>query len=298
MAKTSVKEKVLHILHEHRGTYYSGQELAEQLTVSRTAVWKAINGLREEGYHISGSTKLGYTMDVTTDILSSDAILNGLTQEANAFYQLQCLATVDSTNNAVREQGVQGTAEGLCVIAEEQTAGRGRKGRAFYSPDATGLYLSILLRPSLSFQDATLITTAAAVAGAKACEAANDMLSSGDVQIKWVNDLFLYGKKISGILTEAFLSMETGELDYAIMGIGFNLCPPKDGWPDNISHVAGSLFDKECPSGTRNLMASTFLNEFYKIYHLLPDVGYMKEYRDRQLAMGKEVYLLLSLIHI
>ncbi len=292
MAKTSVKEKVLHILHEHRGTYYSGQELAEQLTVSRTAVWKAINGLREEGYHISGSTKLGYTMDVTTDILSSDAILNGLTQEANAFYQLQCLATVDSTNNAVREQGVQGTAEGLCVIAEEQTAGRGRKGRAFYSPDATGLYLSILLRPSLSFQDATLITTAAAVAGAKACEAANDMLSSGDVQIKWVNDLFLYGKKISGILTEAFLSMETGELDYAIMGIGFNLCPPKDGWPDNISHVAGSLFDKECPSGTRNLMASTFLNEFYKIYHLLPDVGYMKEYRDRQLAMGKEVYLL------
>lgn len=292
MAKTSVKEKVLHILHEHRGTYYSGQELAEQLTVSRTAVWKAINGLREEGYHISGSTKLGYTMDVTTDILSSDAILNGLTQEANAFYQLQCLATVDSTNNAVREQGVQGTAEGLCVIAEEQTAGRGRKGRAFYSPDATGLYLSILLRPSLSFQDATLITTAAAVAGAKACEAANDMLSSGDVQIKWVNDLFLYGKKISGILTEAFLSMETGELDYAIMGIGFNLCPPKDGWPDNISHVAGSLFDKECPSGTRNLMASTFLNEFYKIYHLLPDVGYMKEYRSRQLAMGKEVYLL------
>lgn len=127
MAKTSVKEKVLHILHEHRGTYYSGQELAEQLTVSRTAVWKAINGLREEGYHISGSTKLGYTMDVTTDILSSDAILNGLNQEANAFYQLQCLATVDSTNNAVREQGVQGTAEGLCVIAEEQTAGRGRK---------------------------------------------------------------------------------------------------------------------------------------------------------------------------
>lgn len=292
MAKTSVKEKVLHILHEHRGTYYSGQELAEQLTVSRTAVWKAINGLREEGYHISGSTKLGYTMDVTTDILSSDAILNGLNQEANAFYQLQCLATVDSTNNAVREQGVQGTAEGLCVIAEEQTAGRGRKGRAFYSPDATGLYLSILLRPSLSFQDATLITTAAAVAGAKACEVANDMLSAGDVQIKWVNDLFLHGKKISGILTEAFLSMETGELDYAIMGIGFNLCPPKDGWPDNISHVAGSLFDKECPSGTRNLMASTFLNEFYKIYHLLPDVGYMKEYRSRQLAMGKEVSLL------
>ena len=292
MAKTSVKEKVLHILHEHRGTYYSGQELAEELQVSRTAVWKAINGLREEGYHISGSTKLGYTMDVTTDILSSDAILNGLTQEANAFYQLQCLTTVDSTNNAVREQGVQGAAEGLCVIAEEQTAGRGRKGRAFYSPDATGLYLSILLRPSLSFQDATLITTAAAVAGAKACEAANDMLSSGDVQIKWVNDLFLHGKKISGILTEAFLSMETGELDYAIMGIGFNLCPPKDGWPEAISHVAGSLFDKECPSGTRNIMASTFLNEFYKIYDLLPDVRYMKEYRSRQLAMGKEVYLL------
>ena len=292
MAKISVKEKVLYILHEHRGTYYSGQELAEKFDVSRTAVWKAINQLREDGYCISGSTKLGYTMDASTDILSNDAILNGLTQEAKAFYQLQCLTTIDSTNNAAREQGVQGVTEGLCIVAEEQTAGRGRKGRSFYSPDATGLYLSILLRPNLSVQDATLITTAAAVAGAKACEVANSALSSGDVQIKWVNDLFLNGKKISGILTEAFLSMETGDLDYAIMGIGFNLCPPKDGWPDNIAQVAGSLFDKECPGGTRNLLAATFMNEFYRVYGRLPDVSYMKEYRQRQLALGKEVSLL------
>lgn len=292
MAKSSVKERVLHILHQHRGTYYSGQELAETLEVSRTAVWKAINQLREAGYNISGSTKLGYTMDAATDILSDDAIMNKLTEEAKSFYQLQCLKTIDSTNNAVREQGVQGVTEGLCIVAEEQTAGRGRKGRSFYSPDATGLYLSILLRPNLSVQDATLITTAAAVAGAKACEVANSALSSGDVQIKWVNDLFLNGKKISGILTEAFLSMETGDLDYAIMGIGFNLCPPKDGWPDNIAQVAGSLFDKECPGGTRNLLAATFMNEFYRIYGQLPDVSYMKEYRRRQLALGKEVSLL------
>ena len=292
MAKSSVKERVLHILHEHRGTYYSGQELAEELQVSRTAVWKAINQLREAGYNISGSTKLGYTMDAATDILSDDAIMNGLSEDAKSFYRLQCLKSIDSTNNAVREQGVQGAAEGLCMVAEEQTAGRGRKGRSFYSPDATGLYLSILLRPNLSIQGATLITTAAAVAGAKACEAANSTLSSGDVQIKWVNDLFLNEKKISGILTEAFLSMETGALDYAIMGIGFNLCPPKGGWPEAISRVAGSLFHEECPSGIRNLLAATFMNEFYRIYDQLPDVGYMKEYRQRQLALGKEVSLL------
>lgn len=292
MAKSSVKERVLHILHQHRGTYYSGQELAETLEVSRTAVWKAINQLREAGYNISGSTKLGYTMDAATDILSDDAIMNELTEEAKSFYQLQCLKTIDSTNNAIQERGVQGVAEGLCIVAEEQTAGRGRKGRSFYSPDATGLYLSILLRPNLSVQDATLITTAAAVAGAKACEVANSSLSSGDIQIKWVNDLFLKGKKISGILTEAFLSMETGDLDYAIMGIGFNLCPPKGGWPEAISQVAGSLFDKECPGGTRNLLAATFMNEFYMIYRQLPDVSYMAEYRQRQLALGKEVSLL------
>ena len=292
MAKISTKEKVLNLLDTTRGVYYSGQELAAKLGVSRTAIWKAINSLREEGYSIEGSTKLGYALAKETDVLSADTIRTLLNEEALAFYDVNCTALIDSTNAYLRTQGLDNACEGTCMIAEEQTAGRGRKGRSFYSPNSTGLYLSVLLRPKLSVEDSVLITTAAAVAAVKACEATNDSLNEGDVKIKWVNDLFVRSKKFCGILTEANFSMETHGFDFAVLGIGFNLAPPVGGWPEEIKNIAGSLFEEKSAPGSRNKLAANFLNEFLPIYKNLPNVTYLEEYRKRSLAIGKTVKVL------
>lgn len=292
MAKVSVKDKVLEMLDGHKGTYYSGQDLAEQLQVSRTAIWKAITNLRNEGYEIEGSTKLGYCMAENTDVLHKEKIQKSLSKEAQRFYRVETVKTIDSTNLAVRERGICGEAEGLCIVAEEQTAGKGRRGKSFASPKTTGVYLSILLRPQLSFEKSVLITTAAAAAAARACEQVNENLAEKEVQIKWVNDLFLNNRKICGILTEGFLSMETRGLDYAVMGIGFNLCPPEQGWPEEIEGIAGSLFEERYPAGSRNRLVSAFLNEFLPYYQNLEERAFLEEYRSRQLAMDKDVVVL------
>ncbi len=287
------KDRILELLHQNRGAYISGQELADTLQVSRTAIWKAITSLREEGYEICGSTKNGYLLAEKTDLLNSEVIASGLSEEARAFYQITCVDVTESTNNDLRVQGLAGAIEGTTLIAAKQTAGKGRKGRAFYSPDISGLYLSIILRPDMAMEDAVLITTATAVAAARACEETNTALSAYDIGIKWVNDLFLSGKKFCGILTEAFLSMETGGLDYAVMGIGFNLTSPKDGWPEGISDVATSLFQTgEDYVGARNELSIHFLEEFYHIYKTLPKVDYLEEYRRRQLALGHLVHVM------
>lgn len=291
MARYTVKEQVLNILHMHKGTYYSGQELAEALDVSRTAVWKAINKLREEGYKIEGSTRNGYAMASDTDILNVNEISEGLAGEARKFYRVTCVEKIDSTNIACRKLGEDGEPEGACVVASKQTAGRGRRGRRFESPDMTGVYLSILLRPDMPISDSVHITTAAAVAAAKACETLEG-IDPGDVSIKWVNDLFIRDRKFAGILTEASISVENGKLDYAVMGIGFNLSEPVGGWPEELSGIAGSLYEGEYPVGCRNQLVSAFLQEFYQVYSSLPDVTYLDEYRNRQLAIGKTVKVL------
>lgn len=326
MARITTKDKVLELLNANAGKFYSGQELADELGISRTAIWKAVTTLREEGYNIEGSTKLGYAMSADTDIMSSAAIMSSLNDKAKKFYSVEAVKTIDSTNTVVKARGLEGGKEGLCIAAMEQTAGRGRRGRSFYSPDSTGLYMSVLLRPDLSLSDAVLITTAAAVAAAKACDkvkgealdAINEKLKAevpkksddknnndkklenagnqddeNGVQIKWVNDLFLNGRKFCGILTEANLSVESNAFEFAVLGIGFNLLVPKGGWPDEIKNIAGSLFEAdECPAGTRNRLAAEFLNEFLDIYEKLPDVSYLDEYRARSLAIGRDVDVL------
>ena len=290
MAKIKVKDQILSTLNENKGTYYSGQDLADKLSVSRTAVWKAIERLREEGFSIVGSTNLGYALDEKTDILDKASIESMLSKEALSFYRLECVKEIGSTNDAVKERGLL-EAEGLCIVAESQTKGKGRRGRSFFSPDSTGLYLSVLLKPTLSFSDAILITTAASVAAIKACYETNTSLKEDELGIKWVNDIFLNGKKISGILTEGSLSMETGLLDFAVLGIGFNLCPPKEGWPSEIEGIAGSLFE-EPVNDSRNKLTAAFLNHFLPIYKKLPGTDYLSDYRKHQLAIGKTVRVL------
>ena len=156
-----VKDRVLAALEASRGTYLSGQALAQQLQVSRNAVWKAISQLRESGYPIQAVSHRGYCLDVDSPLLSPQSIARHLTVPG---LQVEVAQTVSSTNTLLRQRAEEGAPEGLVLAAVEQTAGKGRQGHSFFSPPDTGLYLSLLLRPKLSAQDALLLTTCAAAA--------------------------------------------------------------------------------------------------------------------------------------
>ena len=294
MKKKAVKDEVLELLSSRPGAAFSGAALAERLGISRAAVWKAVNVLRSAGYPISGTPNRGYALDAEYDLLNVAGIEAVLTREAAEFYQLNLFSVIDSTNTALVAAGRAGAAEGTVYVAEAQTAGKGRMGRSFYSPQGTGIYISVLLRPTFPAGDALYITTMAAVAAAWAAEEVQRHfgMEVSPVSIKWVNDLFIRGRKFVGILTEADFDVETGGLSQAVMGIGFDLCPPEGGWPENVAAVAGSLFEKKQPAGARALLTAHFLNEFYSLYTALPDHSFVREYRDRSLVLGQTVEVL------
>lgn len=186
----TVKEHILALLDSRKGEYLSGEDIAGQLSVTRSAVWKAIKSLQTEGYSIQAVTNKGYSLSAQTDILSAAAVSRYLDARGQKL-SLEVFKSVVSTNEMVKTLASGGEAEGKVILAEEQTAGRGRKGRPFFSPSGTGIYMSILLRPKLSAADATLLTTSAAVAVALAIESVSGL----STQIKWVNDVFMNGKR-------------------------------------------------------------------------------------------------------
>jgi len=169
------------------------------------------------------------------------------------------------------------------MIAAAQTEGRGRLGRTFYSPDGTGLYMSILLRPTISANEALFITTAAAVAVCHAIERVSDRTA----RIKWVNDIFCDDKKVCGILTEAALDPETGGLSYAVLGIGVNVCDPQGGFPDELCRIAASVFGQR--EGDRCQLAAAIIDEFFAEYATLSEGRFIEEYRARSMLCGRQI---------
>lgn len=285
----STKEQLLTLFENNKGTYLSGEEIAEKLSVSRSAVWKAVKGLRNEGYSIDAVTNKGYSLSVKTDILSVQGIQKYLKPICSNL-NIEVLPSLDSTNNFAREKAVLGMPEGYVVIANTQTNGKGRKGREFFSPSNTGIYMSLVLRPShCSLKQATKLTTMAAVA---VCEAI-EIVSNEKAQIKWVNDVYVKGKKVCGILTEASLGLEDNFLDYAIIGIGVNVSLPIDGFPKEIQNIAGAVFENAQNDG-KNRIAAEILNRFMSYYTVLPKVNYIEEYRSRNFVIGKEILVNLS----
>lgn len=276
------KQQLLAYLEAHRGEYLSGETLAQQLHISRTAVWKGINALKEAGYGIQAVRNRGYCLDTEQDKLS----LSGLTANLDE-YGMSCQPEIQdcvtSTNALVRERAAAGAPEGLVILANRQTAGRGRLGRTFYSPPDTGLYLSLLLHPQETLPvQAARITTMAALAACQAIEAVTDQTP----QIKWVNDIFIDGKKVCGILTEGSFNLETGQLDDVVVGVGFNVYPPAGGFPPEIAEIADSILQKQ-HSGTKNKLAAAFLNFFFQIYREEND--YAPAYRARSMVIGKPI---------
>ena len=283
----TTKEKLLALLEDSKGTFFSGEEIARTLQVSRAAVWKAVNALREDGYTIDAATNKGYRLSPDSDILSPQGIRRFLKPEYRDL-DLTVLPTAPSTNALVREKANQGRPEGCVIIACEQTDGRGRYGRQFFSPVDSGVYLSLLLRPTTySPQQATCLTAAAAAAMCQAIEA----VTGQQPGIKWVNDIFLHGKKVCGILTEAAVGLETGTLNYMVLGAGVNLYPPVKGFPEEIRPIAGSVLERSCPEA-KNRLVGEFLNRFWDFYTHPECRTYLEDYRARSLAIGRNVTVL------
>ncbi len=287
MDKVTTKESVLALFEEQRGAYFSGEEIAVRLAVSRAAVWKAVNSLRKEGYEIDAVPNKGYCLAVDTDMLSAQGIEKYLDEEGQKT-KLCVLPEAESTNTLLREKANNGFPEGTVVLASTQTKGRGRRGRSFYSPADTGLYLSILLRPDgMTPNQAVKITTMAAVA---VCEAVEE-ISGKETWIKWVNDIYQEGRKISGILTEASISMENGSVEYVILGIGVNVYPPKEGFPEEIKETAGAVFEEKQQDG-KNRLAAQIINHFFEEYRKTDRTDYVEKYRAKSLVVGKKITVL------
>lgn len=281
------KEKLLTLFEENKGIYFSGEEIAEKLSVSRTAVWKAANSLRKDGYQIHAVPNKGYCLSEDTDILSVQGIRKYLKPVCSDL-ELTVLQEADSTNSVLREKAAAGACAGCTIIANTQTRGRGRIGRSFFSPSDTGLYMSILLRPShCSAQKARKYTTIAAVAACEAIEA----LSEKKARIKWVNDIYIEEKKVGGILTEASVGLEDGFLDYVILGIGMNVYSPKNGFPKELQEIAGVVFNEHKNDG-KNHLAAEFLNYFISFCLTSGQSSCLENYRKRSLVIGKEIIVL------
>lgn len=278
-------DTVLDLLWENPDRYISGEELARRLGISRSAVWKSVKQLRSEGYEIDSVTRRGYRLSSGSDVLSARGIERHL---KNRTLRVECYQSVTSTNTLLKERANNGAPHGLVLAAGHQTQGRGRMGRQFYSPADTGLYMSLLLRPERSAAESTLITAAAAVAVAESVEA----ISGLETRIKWVNDVLIAGKKISGILTEASVDWESGTADYVVVGIGVNTRLPKDDFPEELRSIAGAVFDGRGVPELRCTLAAAILDRLMELYDDLGSEECYRAYLDRSVVLGAEVNLL------
>ncbi len=223
--------------------------------------------------------------EMHSDVVSERFIKQEIA-DFNFFPDVESFMTVDSTNNLLKSYAERGIVSDTVVIAESQTAGRGRLGRTFYSPDGMGIYFSLLLHPKKQITSCTDITTMAAVAEVLAIESILKITPA----IKWVNDIYYNNKKVSGILAEAKVNADTGVPEYVILGVGINIYTPENGFPEDIAQVAGALLpdNKEIPN-LKNRLVAGFLINFLKLYNNLPDKSYMDIYREKCFCIGKNV---------
>jgi len=278
----STKKYILELFETRRGQSISGSHIADKLSITRNAVWKAVKELEKDGYKIAASTKKGYCFCESNDILSAEGMLPFLTAKQA---EIAVYPSLESTNTTAKQLAISGAKHGTIVIADHQTGGRGRYNRNFFSPSGHGIYMSFILRPTQPNWAAPLFTVYAAVSVCKAIETT----TSKTPQIKWVNDIFLDGKKICGILTEAVTDFESGNMQWVVVGIGINFTTPSVGFPDDIRHTAGSIFSYEKPNITRNYIAAEISNRILSF-----DDGYdseimLDEYRKRLMMLGRRV---------
>lgn len=274
-----LRDALLRQLEQSKDKYVSGAQLAQSLGVSRNAVWKAANSLRARGHKIDSQTNRGYRLQKDSDLLSAQGITLALEGAASAL-QVCVLETVDSTNDEAKRRVAAGELGEMLIAASHQSAGRGRKGRSFFSPADSGVYMSFALRPSLSLERSLCITAAASVAVAQTIQE----LCGADARIKWVNDVYVGGKKVCGILTEAITTFEDAAAQCIIVGIGLNVTTAV--FPKEISETAGSL---PC-AVSRNALCAGIANRLCAFAADLNDRSFISYYREYSLVLGERIY--------
>lgn len=283
----SVKSDVLAMLEKQRGNYFSGEQLAEKLHVSRAAVWKAVGVLKKEGYGILATPNRGYCLQEDSDVLSGESIRNYLPEEYRAIH-MEVYRETTSTNTLAKQAANAGGEAPAVYVAEMQTAGRGRRGRSFLSVPGGNLCMSFLLKPELAAGEAVLITTAACVAVQRAIRKVTGIIC----EIKWVNDLYYQGKKVCGILTEAVTDCETGIVDCVIPGIGINFNIAPEQFPEEIKEIAGALYNGDKRNFvTRSQLAAEIITQIFYVLPELPTRAFLKEYKEHSMVLGKQIFV-------
>lgn len=283
----STKNRILELLEQQRGESISGEHLAGVLGISRNAVWKAIKELQKDGYNIVAVTNKGYCLSAENDIISIPGIKPFLS-ERSQFYanKIQVHKSLESTNKTAKEMAVAGAEHGTIIISDCQTMGRGRYSRNFFSPSGGGLYMSIVLRPeAMHFKNPTSVTAFAAVSVCEAIES----ISTKVPRIKWVNDIFIDGKKVCGILTEAVTDFESGGLDWVVLGIGINVHTRTEDFPCDLQSIATSIYPDEKMSGVRNRLSAEIINRILGFETLPSETEIFEKYKKRLMVLGKKI---------
>lgn len=282
-----MRKTIVDFLKNGKDKFVSGEEIAKKLGVSRAAVWKHIQELRKTGYKISSSEHNGYHLQEVPDLLMPSEIQTDLKTEIigkNISYHI----TTDSTNRIAKELAHDGAADGTVVIAEEQTGGKGRLGRSFFSPKYKSILMSIILKPNFLPHDAPKCTLMTAVA------VANAMIRFGlKPAIKWPNDLLYDKRKIVGILTE--ISAEMSRINYIVIGIGINVNIDREEFPDDLQDIAASLSEMKGETVPRIDFLKALLEEFDKIYIEAVHNGFdeiLNQWRKYNITLGKKIRVL------
>jgi len=289
------KEQVLRLL-QSGGEYVSGESISETLGITRAAVWKAVDALRRDGYDVESRKSRGYRLVAAPDRLGETEIRARLGETERVGRTLLCYDRIDSTNSCLKRAASEDAPDGTVAVADEQTGGRGRRGRSFLSPAGKGVYLSALLRPPLEPNRLLPLTGFVAVAMCSAVERAAGVRP----RIKWTNDLVLNGKKLCGILTELSVEGESGALQYVIIGVGVNVSQTREDFAGELENIASSLAIETGRRISRAALAAAMIEELDRMYAALL-VGdtkpYLDAYRRDCLTIGREVQLLWQDVH-
>ena len=257
-----MKSEILHLLR-HADGYVSGQQLCETFGVSRTAVWKVINQLKEEGYVIDSVQNKGYRITEYPDIITASEIESLLLDDSGNMQgicrHIQYFDKTDSTNNQAKLAAEKNAPEGTLFVAECQTGGRGRRGKTWESPAGSGIWMSLLLRPDISPESASMLTLVLAVA---MVDAINEEVQDAKCYVKWPNDIVLNKKKVCGILTE--MSAEMDYIHYVVIGMGINVNTTE--FDDSIKATASSLYLETGDHLKRSRIVAAFSESFAKYY--------------------------------
>lgn len=262
--------------------WVSGESIAQQLGMTRTAIWKSIKKLESQGHLINSVRGKGYQY-----VEGAKISVAGINKYSKYDVELKVFDTIDSTNVYAREKLSSGEiTQNTVIVSERMSAGIGRLGRSFFSPKNTGMYVTFALPlPVGTTVNPGRLTTSTAVATSKMVKEAFEI----DIAFKWVNDLLYQDKKVGGILTEAITDFESQQFSSLAVGIGMNLANPEGGFPADITDKAGALTDELIVS--RNKVIGLLINYFFDMYQDYQDGRYIPQYREKVVGIGQYVEL-------